>query len=116
LNAKKQKGKAEELEFRDKLREAGFTHAFRSAQYCGTPLSPDVAVPELPFAQFEVKRTERCAPWDVSAWHEQAERDAGAEKMAIVAHRRSRKPWLVTMSLESFLLILRVADLEALNH
>ena len=116
MNRFRCKGARGEREFCHKLREAGFTHAVRSRQFCGTPLSPDILTPGLAFAHFEVKFQNRSAPWNVDEWQAKAEREAGAEKIAIVAHRRSRRPWLVTMSLKDLLHILRFADVEALNH
>lgn len=115
MNASKQKGKCGERELRDKLREAGFSDARRGVQYHGGEDSPDVICPSLGTFHFESKRQERARPTDIDAWQAQAANDAGAAKIAVVAHRRNQRPWLVTLTLASFLHILRRTDLEKLS-
>lgn len=98
-----QKGKRGEREWRDQLREEGFSNARRGQQFSGSPDSPDVVCSDLPQFHFEVKRVERLNIEDAII---QAERDCGG-KMAIVAHRRNDSPWRITMSAETFFKLIR---------
>ena len=98
------KGKVGEREWRDQLREAGFD-AKRGQQHAGSPDSPDVICPDLPQFHFEVKRVER---GNVLDWMLQAIRDAGT-KTPIVAHRRNRGQWLVTMRADDWFALVREA-------
>ncbi len=56
---------------------------------------------------FEIKRTERL---NVHAAMRQAEADAQPTDLPVVAHRRSRGPWLATLPLEELLALLRGAE------
>lgn len=65
------------------------------------------AVPDLvglPGVHIEVKRVERL---NVGTAMEQAAEDAArfGDGMPVVFHRRNRKPWLVTMLLDDFLIM-----------
>ena len=99
----RQKGARGERMWRDELREAGFT-ARRGQQFCGGSDSPDVVCEELKNLHMEVKFVEREA---VRAWMAQAQRDAKDPEKAIVAHKTSRHPWLVTMPAELFFGLVR---------
>lgn len=111
INSKK-KGARGELEFSKFLQSCGF-EARRTQQYCGnTGDASDVTTDDeesfLNELHIEVKRVEKL---NINEAYEQAERDAHAlaEKKAvfkfpIVAHRKSRKPWLVTLSARDFFL------------
>lgn len=94
----KMKGKAGELEFAALLREYGF-EARRGVQYQGGPGSADV-VHDVPGLHFEVKRVERL---NLDAAYNQAVEDAGDSLWPVVAHRRNRQPWLITLRAEDFL-------------
>jgi hypothetical protein len=98
----REKGKRGERQWRDELRAQGYA-ARRGQQFSGSPESPDVVCPALPWIHFEVKAVERL---NIEEAMEQARRDAGA-KTPIVAHRRSFRPWLVTMEAETFFRLLR---------
>jgi Holliday junction resolvase len=87
------KGQRAERQWRDQLRDAGYA-AERGQQHAGTPDSPDVKCPDLPLIHFEVKAVERLNIHDALA---QAIRDAGPQKVPVVAHKRNRGPWLITM-------------------
>jgi Holliday junction resolvase len=86
------KGARGEREWAAYLAEMGFP-ARRGCQFQGTPDSPDVSG-GIPGTHAEVKRVERL---NVDAAMEQAEADAGDAAIPYVAHRRNRKPWLVTL-------------------
>ena len=101
-----QKGKVGEREWRDVLREKGF-EARRGRQFSGSEDSPDV-VSNLPF-HFEVKRVEAL---NIDKAVEQAQRDCG-KKVPVVAHRKNKRPWLVTMLAEDWLSLVREKHFDA---
>ena len=88
----RRKGKAGELEFAAFLRQHGFD-ARRGQQFAGGADSPDIVSASLAWLHIEVKRVEH---FNVAKACAQAARDA-AGKPWIVAHRRNRKPWRITM-------------------
>jgi len=99
----RQKGARGERLWRDELREAGFT-ARRGQQFAGGTDSPDVICEELSGIHFEVKCVQSL---NIETAIAQASRDAGDKKDWVVAHKRDRKPWRVTMSPELFFKLLR---------
>jgi hypothetical protein len=126
----REKGKRGERQWRDELRAEGFA-ARRGQQFSGSPESPDVVSDDLPWIHFEVKAVERLNIEDAM---DQAQSDCrrknaecrisgstspqplspsgegnqGAmEKVPVVAHKRSFRPWLVTMTAEVFFKFLR---------
>ena len=129
----RQKGARGERQWRDELRAQGYA-ARRGQQFSGSSDSPDVVCPALPWIHFEVKAVERL---NIEEAMEQARRDSnrsrvqgrgsraaeesngsstspnplleerGQQKVPIVAHRRSFRPWLVTMEAETFFRFLR---------
>lgn len=101
MNARR-KGKVGEREFAALLRDEGFD-ARRGVQFSGGADSPDVVSDALRFLHFEVKRTQALNLADACA---QAEGDCGG-KPWVVAHRRNRAPWLITMTAEVFFKFLR---------
>jgi Holliday junction resolvase len=98
----REKGKRGERQWRDELRAQGFA-ARRGQQFSGSPDSPDVISEDLPWIHFEVKAVERLNIEDAM---DQARRDCSA-KIPVVAHKRSFRPWLVTMTAEVFFKFLR---------
>ncbi len=98
----REKGKRGERQWRDELRAHGYD-ARRGQQFSGSPESPDVVCDALPWAHFEVKAVERLNVQDAM---DQAIRDSGG-KVAIVAHKRGFRRWLVTMEAETFFEFLR---------
>ena len=93
----RRKGKEGELEWAKFLRSHGYD-AHRGQQYKGGGDSPDVT--GLPGIHQEVKRVEKLNVHDAM---DQSRRDAADAEIPIVAHRRDRKSWLVTMDAEDFL-------------
>jgi Holliday junction resolvase len=102
------KGCRGEREWRDQLKEAGFS-ARRGQQFSGGTDSPDVVCPSLPSVHWEVKRVESGNPY---GWMVQAVEDAGS-KIPVVAHKRNGRPWLCIIPADHFLDILRRSDLVA---
>lgn len=88
--------------WRDELRAAGFT-ARRGQQFSGGSESPDVICEELKDLHQEVKFVENL---NLIKATEQAERD-GAGKHWVVAHKKNRTPWLITMNADLFFKLLR---------
>jgi hypothetical protein len=87
-----QKGKRGERAWRDELVAHGYD-ARRGRQFSGSPDSPDVICHQLSGFHFEVKAVERL---NVNEAMAQAIDDAG-DKIPVVAHKRNRSEWLVTM-------------------
>lgn len=97
----KRKGADGEREWASYCRSQGYD-CRRTAQYCGnTGDASDVV--GLPGIHQEVKRVERL---DLEGAMAQAKHDAGAN-IPIVAHRRSRCEWLVTMRAEDWFSLYR---------
>lgn len=95
----KAKGKNGELEVAHILKEYGFEDARRTAQYCGnTGDASDVVGMEG--YHLEVKRNERLNIYEAV---EQSIRDARDGELPVVIHRKNRKPWLITMTLEDYM-------------
>ena len=94
--ASRDKGARGERLWRDVCREQGFENVERGCQLYqrGSEIADVVGLPGI---HIECKFVERL---NLRAAMEQSERDAkdsGQESMPIVAHKTSRKPWLVTM-------------------
>jgi len=98
--SQKNKGKRGELELARLLTDHGHP-ARRGRQFSGSPDSPDVVCPSLPF-HIECKRCERIS---IYAALEQSEGDADGP--ALVAHRRNGKPWLAILRLSDLLGLLK---------
>lgn len=99
----RQKGARGERLWRDELRAAGFT-ARRGQQFAGGTDSPDVICEELSALHFEVKCVQAL---NLETAIAQATKDAGSKKDWVIAHKRDRKPWRVTMSTELFFRLLK---------
>ena len=99
----RRKGAAGEREWAGEIRKEGWD-ARRGQQFSG--LEGQDVVSELPF-HFEVKRVERLNITDAV---DQAKRDTDW-KIPVVAHRRNRENWKVTMPAEWFFYLLRFCDL-----
>ena len=115
INSRK-KGARGERQWRDELRAAGFT-ARRGQQFSGSAESPDVICEELSCFHFEVKAVEKL---NIEEAMQQARQDARRgspshlhPKAPVVAHRRSFRPWLVTMDATTFFALLRGDYVEA---
>ena len=97
----KRKGTGGERELAEILRRSGI-RAYRNDQiFKGGKGNPDVSaeVYGLPL-HIEVKRVEKL---NVSEAVKQAVSDAEDGSLPVVAHRRNREQWLITLPLELFL-------------
>ena len=98
----KAKGVRGELKFCKFAREQGY-EVRRTAQYCGkSEESADVV--GLPGLHVEVKTQERL---DLRNWMSQSIGDAQPDEIPIVAHKKSREDWLITLRAEDFFTIYR---------
>lgn len=95
------KGKTGELELAHKLTGYGF-RCRRGQQYCGN--NGDADVVGLPGIHIEAKRVERLNIYDAIS---QAGADAAGEELPAVMHRKNRRGWLVTMTLEDWMELYR---------
>lgn len=91
----KRKGKEGELEFSNVCKDHGY-NTRRGQQYSGE--NGDADVVGLHGIHVEIKRVEAL---NIYAAMEQSVRD-NKDEIPIVAHRKNRKPWLVTLRLEDF--------------
>ena len=91
------KGAAGERELANILKEHGYDTR-RGQQYCGA--NGDADVVGLKNIHVECKRVEHL---NLDLAMEQSRSDARANEIPIVAHRKNRKPWLVTMDLDKWL-------------
>lgn len=93
----RQKGKRGELELSHKLQDYEFTTR-RGQQYCGS--NGDADVVGLPGIHIECKRVENLNLYKAM---EQAKNDARDDEFPTVFHRKNRKDWLVTMTLDDWI-------------
>ena len=94
----KAKGGRGEREWAEFCREHGFTEARRGVQFKGGFDSPDVT--GLPGIHQEIKRVEKL---NIHEAMKQSIRDSEGKAIPIVAHRRNREEWLVTMRAEDWM-------------
>lgn len=92
-NSERRKGADAEREVAAIFRAEGFD-CDRTPNSGGLRILGDL-VGDVP-AHLEVKRQETARPW---AWYEQAEREAPAGVVPVVAFRRSNSPWLAIVPL-----------------
>lgn len=90
------KGKVGELEFAKLCRDAKFPDVRRGQQYNG--LEGDDVV-GLCGVHVEVKRVEAL---NIDKALKQSEEDAGKQEIPIVAHRKNREKWKITMRAEDW--------------
>ena len=98
------KGANGERELSAVLREYGF-EARRGQQFSGANGDPDV-VTNMTDLHIEVKRVERLNIYEA---YEQSQRDAREGETPVVMHRKNRKQWLVTMTLDDFIKLYKEA-------
>ncbi len=104
MSGSKSKGTRGEHEIEKILQDYGI-NAYRNDQiFKGGKENPDVSaeLAGIPL-HIEVKRCERL---NVPAAMHQAEDDAAKNTLPIVAHRRNREKWLITIRLDDLLKVL----------
>ena len=104
MSGSKSKGTRGEHEIEKILQDYGI-NAYRNDQiFKGGKENPDVSaeLAGIPL-HIEVKRCERL---NVPAAMHQAEDDAANNTLPIVAHRRNREKWLITIRLDNLLKVL----------
>lgn len=97
----KARGKRGELNLVHALRDAGFTEARRTAQYCGKAGTSDVV--GIEGLHVEVKNQERLNIWSALA---QSQRDTEADgdgDIPAVFFKRNRSGWYVALPLPNFI-------------
>ena len=100
----KRKGNQAERELLRILQSYGLDAHRNDQTYIGGVDNPDIAVKIGPVSvHVECKRVERLS---LAAALRQAHRDANGHAFPVVAHRRNREPWLITMELADLLQII----------
>ena len=107
LNSKR-KGSTAEREIVAIFSEAGFPAHRNDQRYVGGRNNPDISCKGLEWAHIECKRTERL---NLDAAMLQADRDC-AGRVPLVASRKNRRPWLVTMHLTDFLKLVKATHAD----
>lgn len=101
----RRKGATGELEFAHKCEEYGFEDCYRTAQHTGKLPEASADCVGLPGIHIEVKRVEKL---NIDNAVEQSVRDAEIQNkgnIPVVFHRKNRKPWLATMTLDNWMKI-----------
>ena len=98
----KAKGARGEIMFRDFCREHGFANVQRGGQLPYQKGSFLADVIGLAGVHLEIKNVEKL---NVREAEEQAERDCQDGRIPILAHKKNRKPWLITMRADDWLLM-----------
>ena len=98
----RQKGAAGEREFAKWLNDTFGLNARRGQQFCGLSGNSDV-VDGIAGTHPEIKRVERLNIHDAI---DQAVRDCADNNVPFVAHRRNRKPWLITIRAEDLIVFM----------
>ena len=98
----RQKGAAGEREFAKWLNDTFGLNARRGQQFCGLSGNSDV-VDGIAGTHPEIKRVERLNIHDAI---DQSVRDCADNNVPFVAHRRNRKPWLITIRAEDLILFM----------
>ncbi len=96
----REKGAAGERELAGILKKYGYD-CRRGQQYCG--INGDEDVIGIPGLHIECKRVEKL---NIDDALEQSIRDAKDGELPVVMHRKNRKPWKVTLELDSFMILL----------
>ena len=90
------KGKVGEREAAKLIADLFKVEARRGVQHAGGPDSPDI-VTGIPDVHFEVKRVEKLNLYTAM---DQAERDAGGDKVPVVLHRKNLRDWVAVVYLD----------------
>ena len=104
----RQKGARGERELANILKGYGYKESRRGQQYCGS--NGDADVVGLPRIHIECKRVEAL---NIYKAMEQAQSDRKEGEKPAVFHRKDRKPWLVTMTLEDWMDLFRTFEKQS---
>ncbi|MGE4274093.1 MAG: hypothetical protein AB7E31_14725 [Desulfitobacterium sp.] len=96
------KGARGEREFAEICREHGYDESRRGQQFSGIEGEDIVGLPGI---HVEVKRVEAL---NIEKAMAQSIRDAKEDQLPIVAHRKNRHEWLITMTAEKWFEIYKV--------
>lgn len=97
------KGAAGELEFANILKDHGYSEARRGQQYNGIEGEDVIGLPNI---HIEVKRVEKLNLYDAI---DQSIRDAAEGEIPIVAHRKNRQDWQISMRLKDWRSITKIS-------
>lgn len=103
----KAKGNAGERELLGILEQHGLAQR-NDQRYIGGVDNPDISF-RVGGQRFHVE-CKRAEKFSAYAAMEQAQHDANGHAIPLVAHRRNRHPWLVVLTLQDFLTLLKGAD------
>lgn len=101
----RQKGARGERELANLLKGYGYENSRRGQQYCGS--NGDADVVGLPGIHIECKRVEKL---NLEKAMDQAKFDCKENEKPAVFHRKDRKPWLVTMALEDWIMLFQAFE------
>ena len=107
----RQKGARGERAFAALLREQEY-EAERGCQHSGGRDSPDVKT-NMRAVHWEVKCVEKL---NIINAMEQSKRDSGDDEMALVAHKKNRGEWLVTMRFDDWIKIYKGWERQQNTH
>lgn len=97
----KARGKRGELSLVHALRDAGFTEARRTAQYCGKAGTSDVV--GIEGLHVEVKNQERLNIWSALAQSQRDTEANGKGDIPAIFFKRNRSGWYVALPLPNFI-------------
>lgn len=109
----KARGKRGELNLVHALRDAGFTEARRTAQYCGKAGTSDVV--GIEGLHVEVKNQERLNIWSALAQSQRDTEADGDRDIPAVFFKRNRSGWYVALPLPNFIKLYKLYKGE-LHH
>lgn len=98
----RQKGARGERELAEKLREYGYENSRRGQQFSGK--NGDADVVGIPNLHIECKRVEKL---NLEKAYKQSTDDARENEMPVVIHRKDKEDWLVTMSFDDFMSLIK---------
>lgn len=97
----KRKGSNGERELLHLLEAQGLTCHRNDQRYIGGKENPDISL-TINGQRYHVE-CKRCERLNLHEAYAQAVRDAAADSVPVVVHRRNREGWMITLSLPNFL-------------
>lgn len=104
----KSKGKRGELEAVHFLKKFGYEKSRRSAQYSGKGAedSADV-VDAIPGIHLEIKRTEKCSPYQYLTQAIEDSTATGQGDIPVVMHKQNYKEWIAILRMEDLIKLIQ---------